>query len=61
MRADGMNLSTYGKSSVKEDFAESWALWLPVRGTATEAEVLALIPNRVKVMKTIYETGKPPT
>lgn len=61
MRADGMNLSTYGKSSVNEDFAESWALWLPVRGTAAEAEVLALIPNRVKIMKTIYETGKPPT
>jgi type VI secretion system secreted protein VgrG len=60
MQADGMNLSTYGKSSVSEDFAESWALWLPVRGTPAEAEVLALIPNRVKVMATIYDTGKPP-
>lgn len=60
MTADGMNLSTYGKSSVNEDFAESWALWVPVRGTPAEAEVRALIPNRVKVMETIYSTGKPP-
>ena len=60
MKADGMNLSTYGKSSVREDFAESWALWLPVRGKPAEAEVVALIPHRVKVMETIYATGKPP-
>jgi hypothetical protein len=60
MKADGMNLSTYGKSSVNEDFAESWALWLPVRGKPAEAEVLALIPNRVKIMAAIYDTGKPP-
>jgi hypothetical protein len=60
MRADGMSLSKYGKSSVNEDFAEAWALWLPVRGKLAETEVLALIPNRVKVMETIYRTGKPP-
>ena len=60
MTADGINLSRYGKSSANEDFAESWALWLPVRGTPAEKQVLAIIPNRVKIMETIYQTGKPP-
>jgi hypothetical protein len=60
MKADGMSVSRYGKSSVAEDFAESWALWMPVRWTPAATEVRALIPNRVKDMETIYNTGRPP-
>ena len=59
MKADGMNVSTYGKSSPNEDFAEAWTLWLPNRGTAAEKEIKALIPNRVKLMEEMIEKWNP--
>ncbi len=48
--ADGVSVSTYADSSDAEDFAESWVLFSTAYGTALEAEVRALIPNRVKLM-----------
>ena len=71
MANDGISVSRYGKSSVEEDYAESWSLWLAVATrarrtprdalrTARAAEVAALIPNRVRVMETLLQTGKAP-
>jgi hypothetical protein len=53
MKADGMAVSFYAKSSLEEDFAESWALYAPVVGTPREPEVRALIPARCKLMDTL--------
>jgi Domain of unknown function (DUF4157) len=53
MKADGMVVSSYGKETLDEDFAESWALYIPVLGTPREAEVRALIPARCKQMDTL--------
>jgi hypothetical protein len=60
MVEDGTNVSTYGRSSFSDDFAEAWALWLPVRGTPGEQEVAAVIPNRVRFMTAVLTTGKAP-
>jgi hypothetical protein len=53
MKSDGMAVSQYGKTSIDEDFAESWALYAPVVGTPRENEVRALIPERCKLMDTL--------
>ena len=53
MKSDGIALSQYGKENEKEDFAESWALYVPVIGTPRENEVRALIPARCKLMDTL--------
>jgi hypothetical protein len=53
--ADGISVSKYGDSSDAEDFAESWMLFSSAYGTALEAEVKTLIPNRVKLMETFIE------
>jgi hypothetical protein len=53
--ADGISVSKYGDSSDAEDFAESWMLFSSAYGTALEAEVRILIPNRVKLMDTFVE------
>jgi hypothetical protein len=52
---DGISVSTYGDSSDAEDFAESWMLFSSAYGTALEAEVRTLIPNRVKLMDGFME------
>lgn len=51
MEADHVSVSEYGTTRVPEDFAESWTLWMPVRGTPGEDDVVALIPNRVRLMR----------
>jgi hypothetical protein len=53
--ADGISVSSYADSSDAEDFAESWVLFSSAYGTALEAEVRALIPNRVKLMDAFME------
>lgn len=53
--ADGISVSQYGDSSDAEDFAESWMLFSSAYGTALEAEVRILIPNRVKLMDSFIE------
>jgi hypothetical protein len=53
MKADGMAVSQYSKESLDDDFAESWAFYVPVVGTPREAEVRALIPARCKLMDTL--------
>jgi hypothetical protein len=53
--ADAISVSTYGDSSDAEDFAESWMLFSSAYGTALEAEVRTLIPNRVKLMDAFME------
>lgn len=53
VKSDGMAVSKYGKDSTYEDFAESWALYVPVVGTRRENEVRALIPERCKLMDTL--------
>jgi hypothetical protein len=53
--ADGISISQYGDSSDAEDFAESWVLFSTAYGTALEAEVRTLIPNRAKLMDTFIE------
>jgi hypothetical protein len=53
--ADGISVSKYGDSSDAEDFAESWMLFSTAYGTALEAEVRTLIPNRVKLMDSFIE------
>jgi hypothetical protein len=52
---DGISVSTYGDSSDAEDYAESWMLFSTAYGTALEAEVRTLIPNRVKLMDAFME------
>lgn len=48
--ADGIAVSKYGKSSNREDFAESWLLFTTAYGTPLEAEIRTLIPNRCTIM-----------
>jgi len=63
MQSDGMAVSQYAKETIFEDFAESWALYVPVIGTPRETEVRALIPARCKLIDTLLwqkPTGKRP-
>jgi hypothetical protein len=53
MKSDGIAVSQYGKETVDEDFAESWALYARAVDTPREAEVRALIPARCKLMDTL--------
>jgi len=53
MQSDGIAVSQYAKTTIFEDFAESWALYAPVVGTPREAEVRALIPAHCKLMDTL--------
>ena len=55
MRSDGMALSTYGKSSESEDFAESWRLYAPVVGKPGAYEARKLIPARCRLMDTLLD------
>jgi hypothetical protein len=57
---DGVSVSTYGDSSDAEDFAESWMLFSTAYGTALEAEVRTLIPNRVKLMDSFMQNKPTP-
>jgi hypothetical protein len=56
---DGISVSTYGNSSNREDFAESWILFMTAYGTPLEAEVRTLIPNRSKIMDEFVQHKKP--
>jgi hypothetical protein len=53
IKSDGMALSTYGKSSTSEDFAESWALYAAAVGKPREREIRRLIPARCRLMDTL--------
>jgi hypothetical protein len=44
--ADGLSVSGYGRTSVEDDFAESFALYMGVHGQAGEAEVRRMYPRR---------------
>jgi hypothetical protein len=58
MASDGMAVSQYAKKTIFEDFAESWALYVPSLGTPRKNEIRALIPARCKLMDTLL-TQKP--
>lgn len=47
---DRVDASAYARSSPAEDFAETYALYMAVRGTADEAETRALLPNRFALL-----------
>jgi hypothetical protein len=47
---DGVVPSAYGKSSLKEDFAETLVIYMNVKGTPREAEMRALMPERFKII-----------
>jgi hypothetical protein len=53
MKSDGLVPSRYSMESTADDFAESWALYIPAVDKAREAEVRALIPERCKLMDTL--------
>jgi hypothetical protein len=57
-KADAMSVSTYGKTTDAEDFAEAWGLWIGSRGTEREKEVETLFPNRVRVMQAMCVKGR---
>jgi hypothetical protein len=50
MNADRLSPSGYGRSSLDEDFAETYALYFQVRGTPREAEMRALLPERFRLI-----------
>jgi hypothetical protein len=54
MKSDGMLPSTYAKSSPDEDFAESWALFMEVRGKPREEEFRLLFPARWAILATLH-------
>lgn len=50
MAADGPPPSKYGGFTIDEDFAETWALYMGVKGTAGEAEARKTFPARFAVI-----------
>ena len=54
MKSDAMTPSTYAKSSADEDFAESWALFMEVRGKPREEEFRLLFPARWAILATLH-------
>ncbi len=52
---DGVSPSAYAKSSPDEDFAETLALYMKVKGTPREAEIRAIMPERFALMDQILE------
>ena len=47
---DLTSLSTYGRASVAEDAAESYALYVGTKGTPAHDELRALFPNRFALL-----------
>jgi hypothetical protein len=54
MKSDGLVPSGYAKSSPEEDFAESWALFMEVRGKPREEELRLLFPARWAILATLW-------
>jgi hypothetical protein len=54
MKSDNLSPSTYAKSSPNEDFAESWALFMEVRGRPREEELRLLFPARWAILATLW-------
>jgi hypothetical protein len=54
MKSDGISPSTYSRSSPNEDFAESWALFMEVRGKPREEELRLLFPARWAILATLH-------
>jgi hypothetical protein len=54
MKSDDLRVSTYAKSSPNEDFAESWALFMEVRGRPREEELRLLFPARWAILATLW-------
>ena len=52
---DGVSPSAYARSSPDEDFAETLALYMKVKGTPREAEIRAIMPERFALMDQILE------
>lgn len=50
MKKDGFSASQYARSSPGEDFSETLALYMKVKGTPEEVEVRALMPARFKII-----------
>lgn len=48
--ADGLPVSDYGKSSLREDVAESTAMFLSTRGTPRFEKYRAMYPNRFAIL-----------
>jgi hypothetical protein len=51
--SDGLAPSQYGREDIDDDFAESWALYIPAVGTPREKEVRGLMPARCKLMDSL--------
>jgi hypothetical protein len=54
MAKDKLTPSTYARSSPDEDFAESWALFMEVRGKPREEEFRLLFPARWAILATLH-------
>jgi hypothetical protein len=54
MKSDNLSPSTYARSSPNEDFAESWALFMEVRGKPREEELRILFPARWAILATLW-------
>lgn len=50
MAADGQSVSDYANNSIKEDFAETYKLYVSVVGTSAEADVRAQYPERFEML-----------
>lgn len=53
--ADGIDVSQYAQYNADEDFSETFSLYMGVRGTAEEAEVRAMYPNRFRMFDSIVQ------
>lgn len=53
MASDGQSVSDYADNSIKEDFAESYKLYLSVVGTSEEAAARAQYPERFEMLDRI--------
>jgi hypothetical protein len=54
MKRDKLVPTTYAKASPDEDFAESWALFMEVRGRPREEEFRILFPARWAILATLH-------
>jgi hypothetical protein len=59
VRSDGLEVSTYAKTTPGEDFSETYQLYQMVKGTPSEAEFRAMYPNRFRILDQITK-GKTP-
>lgn len=50
MKSDQIDASGYARKSQAEDFAETYALYMSVKGTPQEAELRALMPERFRLL-----------